>query len=354
MKVDGKDYRTVWMRDGVIYLINQLLLPHSFDIFISRDHSETATAIRNMVVRGAPAIGATAAYGLAQAILKFTDKISLEDTIEAAERELKNTRPTAVEINRAIDYVKKATLKERKIEDARRVAVESANRYADLSVEVCKKIGKIGEYLVECGSGILTHCNAGALACVDYGTALAPLRLAHDKGRKFFVYVSETRPRNQGSLTAWELSQEGIEHALIVDDATGYFMRKGKINMVIVGVDRIAMNGDVANKIGTFEKAVLADAHKIPFYVAAPLVTIDRNARTGDDIPIEERAQEEVLCAYGVDDGAFHNISLAPKNARAFNPAFDITPAKYITRIITEAGIIKPNRESIEKVLSPS
>ncbi|OGW66409.1 MAG: S-methyl-5-thioribose-1-phosphate isomerase, partial [Nitrospirae bacterium RIFCSPHIGHO2_02_FULL_40_19] len=197
----------------------------------------------------------------------------------------------------------------------------------------------------------LTHCNAGALACVDFGTALSPIRIAHYNKKNIFVFVDETRPRNQGaSLTAWELANEKINHAIIADNAAGFFMKNKKIDMVIVGADRIAMNGDVANKIGTYEKAVLAKENNVPFYVAAPLSTFDVKCRSGSEIPIEERNQDEVLYISGIDENnEIKKIRIAPKESPAKNPAFDVTPAEYITGIITEKGVIKPTREDIER-----
>jgi translation initiation factor eIF-2B subunit alpha/methylthioribose-1-phosphate isomerase len=207
--------------------------------------------------------------------------------------------------------------------------------YADMDVERCRKIGEHGERLVKEGSRILTHCNAGALACVDIGTATAPMRFAHAKGRRFLVYVDETRPRLQGSrLTAWELAQEGIEHLVIADNAAGLLMQRGEVDLVLVGADRIAANGDVANKVGTYEKAVVAKENRIPVYVAAPTSTFDFGLRSGREIPIETRGEDEVLSLAGT--------RIAPEGTRAFNPAFDVTPARYVTAFITERGIVKP------------
>ena len=230
-------------------------------------------------------------------------------------------------------------------------AFEAARDYADWNAELCRKIGEYGDKLIQNNQNILTHCNAGALACVDFGTALSPIRIAHYSGKNVFVYVDETRPRNQGSsLTAWELAQEKINHAIIADNAAGFFMKKNKIDLVIVGADRIAMNGDVANKIGTYEKAVLARENNIPFYVAAPLSTFDANAKTGEDIPIEERSEDEILYISGIDaNNEIKKVRIAPEESSAKNPAFDVTPAKYITGIITEKGIIKPVEKEIEK-----
>ena len=238
-------------------------------------------------------------------------------------------------------------------EDAKKDSVKYANEYADWNAELCRKIGEHGNKLIKNNQNILTHCNAGALACVDFGTALSPIRIAHYNKKNIFVYVDETRPRNQGaSLTAWELAQERISHAIIADNAAGFFMKKKEVDMIIVGADRIAMNGDVANKIGTYEKAVLAKENNIPFYVAAPLSTFDINSKTGEDIPIEERSEDELLYIHGIDENKIiRKIRIAPEESHAKNPAFDVTSARYITGIITEKGIIKPAREEIERFL---
>lgn len=319
MKVNGRHYRTVWMEDSVVKMIDQLRLPYEFRIHECRTYRETADAIRNMVVRGAPAIGATACYGMAQAVLEGV-------SLEAAARELGTTRPTARDLYDAIEYFKRNNKKD---------PLETAVKYANTSIERCRKIGEHGESLIKNNSRILTHCNAGWLGCVDYGTATAPLYMAKTMGRKFMVWVDETRPRLQGAkLTAWELSQEGIEHYLIADNAAGHFMQSGEVDLVIVGADRIAANGDVANKIGTYEKAVLARENKIPFYVAAPASTFDLKAKTGRDIKIEERDQQEVLEIEG--------RRITDEKTTARNPAFDVTPARYVTGIITEDGILNP------------
>jgi len=353
MLINNINYRTVWMQGTSVYMINQQLLPHKFEIYQSKNYLDTANAIKTMIVRGAPAIGATGAYGIAQAALEFDGK-NIEDFrkyADNAEKTLKSTRPTAHDLFYAVDYVKDKIMQTSNLNDAKNSAVRLANEYADWSAELCKKIGEHGSKLIKNNHNIMTHCNAGALACVDFGTALSPIRIAHRHKKNVFVYVNETRPRNQGaSLTAWELGQEKIPNSIIADNASGYFMARGKIDIVIVGADRIAMNGDVANKIGTYVKAVLAKENNIPFYVAAPLSTFDTNANTGKDIPIEERHEDEVLFISGIDENKIiKKIRIAPEESSAKNPAFDVTPAKYITGIITEKGIIKPRKEEIEK-----
>ena len=343
------------MQDNYVYLINQQLLPHKFEIYQSKNHIDTANAIKTMIVRGAPAIGAAGAFGIAQAALKFNgDNIeNFKNHVEKAANILKSTRPTANDLFYAIDFVKNKIMNNLNFDDAKKDSVKYANEYADWNAELCRKIGEHGNKLIKNNQNILTHCNAGALACVDFGTALSPIRIAHYNKKNIFVYVDETRPRNQGaSLTAWELAQERISHAIIADNAAGFFMKKKEVDMIIVGADRIAMNGDVANKIGTYEKAVLAKENNIPFYVAAPLSTFDINSKTGEDIPIEERSEDELLYIHGIDeDKIIRKIRIAPEESHAKNPAFDVTSARYITGIITAKGIIKPAREEIERFL---
>jgi len=315
------DLKTVWMEGPSVRMVDQRHLPNELQIFVAESYADVAAAIRDMVVRGAPAIGAAAAYGMAQAVLQGAEP---EEAAEA----LRATRPTGHDLFHAIEYMLHAIGRGES-------AVQAAMAYADMDVERCRKIGEHGERLVKEGSRILTHCNAGALACVDIGTATGPMRFAHGKGRRFLVYVDETRPRLQGSrLTAWELAQEGIEHLVIADNAAGLLMQRGEVDLVLVGADRIAANGDVANKVGTYEKAVVAKENRIPVYVAAPTSTFDFGLRSGREIPIETRGEDEVLSLAGT--------RIAPEGTRAFNPAFDVTPARYVTAFITERGIVKP------------
>ncbi len=340
MRIHNKHYKTVWFKGRVVYLLNQPALPFKFEIFQSRFYRETAKAISDMVVRGAPAIGATAGYATAQAALEFSGD-SLEEFFEHMNKAgefIKKARPTAVDLMHAVDRVISSLKDCTSVEECKEKAVQEAEAIANEYLEVCRKIGIYGNELIASGDKILTHCNAGALATVDYGTALAPIRAAHQAGKKIFVFVDETRPRLQGArLTAWELAQEGIEHAVIADNAAGYYMKNGEINLCIVGADRIAANGDVANKIGTYEKAVLAKENGIPFFVAAPITTFDFECPTGDKIPIEERSQDEVKMIFS----ARGPVEIANPNSPAKNPAFDVTPAKYITGYITEKGVIK-------------
>lgn len=328
MNVNNKHYRTLWLEGTKLMMVNQPLLPNKFEIFSCTDYKKTAEAIKKMVVRGAGAIGAAAAYGMAQAYLMD------EDTKKAAEV-IRATRPTAQNLFYAVEKVSRAKNKQD--------AVRIAQGIADEDAESCKKIGEYGEKLIKDGMKILTHCNAGWLAFVDWGSALSPVYAAQRKGKKIFVFADETRPRLQGAqLTAWELSNEKVPHAIIADNAAGYFMKKGDVDMVITGADRIAANGDTANKIGTYEKAVLAKENNIPFYIAAPTSTIDIDCPSGDDIPIEERDENEVLEIGG--------IRVANKASHARNPAFDVTPSRYIKGIITEKGIIDPTKQGMAKI----
>ncbi len=333
MRINNKSYKTVWMEEGIIHTINQLLLPEKFEIVSLNNYHDVANSIKTMIIRGAPAIGAMGAYGLAQAINQL-DEMDL-DKINAIKTYLFETRPTAHDLTHGLNFVYDQILLERDPSLIKKVAKDAAEEYTDVSIQACKKIGELGNRLIKSGNSILTHCNAGALATVDWGTALAPIRMAHYEGKNIFVFVDETRPRLQGAkITAWELAQEGIPHAIITDNAAGYYMQIGKVNLVITGADRIARNGDTANKIGTYEKAVVAKENNIPFYIAAPISTIDFNCESGDKIPIEERDEKEVL--------ELNNQQIAPLESPAKNPAFDITPARYITGIITEKGVFAP------------
>ena len=316
MKIEGKEGRGLWFEDGAIQFIDQRKLPYKLEYYTAKTVDECAFAIKDMVVRGAPAIGAAAVYGMVLGIN------NLDKTAET----LRKTRPTAYDLFYAIDYM---IDKIKKCEDP----LDAANEYVEDIVDRCRRIGENGEKLIKNGMKILTHCNAGALATVDYGTALAPFYIAHRKGKKFFVYADETRPRCQGLLTDWELEQEGIPHAVIADNAAGHFMKSGEIDMVITGADRIVSNGDFANKIGTYEKAVLAKENGIPFYVAAPISTFDKTIKSGDEIIIEERGREELA--------VINNCKIMPDYTKVKNPAFDVTPAKYVAGYITEGKILK-------------
>ena len=352
MHVDGTPYRTVWMEDGVVRMIDQPLLPHTFSIADFTDHTQTAKAISTMVVRGAGAIGATGAYGMAQAALEAPND-GFHAYIEQAANTLSNTRPTAQNLFYGIQVVLRAIESESdNLDRARAAAVAAAQSVADDDAACCEQIGQHGAALIPQGARISTHCNAGWLAFVDWGSAISPIYVAHRSGNPVHVFVDETRPRGQGArLTAWELGQEGISHAVIADNATGHLMQRGEIDMVIVGSDRIAANGDVANKIGTYSSAVVAKAHGIPFYVAAPTTTIDSECPTGKDIPIEERGGEEIAYTWGwSDDGRFIRVRTTPETSQVRNPAFDVTPAELVAGIITEKGVIAATPEGIASV----
>jgi len=316
MKIDGREYRALWQEGKIIKFIDQRKLPYSFEIFTARTIDDVAYAIREMVVRGAPAIGAAAAYGMA---------LGQKNPEKSADL-LRSTRPTAYDLFYAVDYMIQAI-------GRRENAFDAAATYGETIIARCKKIGENGEKLIKDSMRILTHCNAGALATIDFGTALAPVRIANEKQKKIFVYADETRPRLQGLLTAWELFQEGIPYVLITDNAAGHFMRKKDIDLVLVGADRIAKNGDFANKIGTYEKAVVAKENDIPFYVAAPASTFDPKLRDGSQIIIEERGRQELTEISGK--------TIMPDWVSVKNPAFDVTPKKYVTGYITEEGIHK-------------
>jgi methylthioribose-1-phosphate isomerase len=315
-----REFRAIWMERGVVKAIDQRMLPNRFRIVSIRTYSEMAQAIRDMTIRGAPSIGAAAAYGMALAWRQGVNLKKAAETIRA-------TRPTAHDLFYAVNL-----MLTRCDEDL----VKVADDYADGIVEMCRRIGENGARLIKDGDRILTHCNAGALATVDLGTALAPMRIAKRQGKKIFIYVDETRPRLQGAkLTAWELLNEDIDHAIIPDNAAGHFM-KDSVDLVIVGADRIARNGDFANKIGTYSKAVLAKENCVPFYVAAPVSTFDFYTKSGKDIVIEERSEDEVLW--------IGDFRVAPKGSKALNPCFDVTPSKYVKGFITEKGVFKPGK----------
>ncbi|MDD5593451.1 MAG: S-methyl-5-thioribose-1-phosphate isomerase [Candidatus Margulisbacteria bacterium] len=329
MKVKGKHYRTVWLKGKSVFMIEQNLLPFKFRIYEAKTYKDTCRAIKTMIVRGAGAIGAAAGFAMAQACLAKADPAKAKKEIEA-------TRPTARNLFYAVERVFYAS-----------DPIAEAQKIADEDAESCQQIGQIGAKLIKKGARIETHCNAGWLAFVDYGSALSPIYAARDGGKNVFVYVDETRPRSQGArLTAWELKNENVPHVIIPDNAGASLMSQGRIDLVIVGADRIAANGDVANKIGTLEKAICAKAFGIPFYVAAPTSTFDPGCRTGKNIPIEERSADEVLYQSGRDaSGAIKKVLVCSPGSPALNPAFDVTPAEYITGIITEKGIWKPQKK---------
>jgi methylthioribose-1-phosphate isomerase len=347
VNVDGRPYRTIWLNaDGSsIDVIDQRWLPHEFRVATLRSVKDAATAIRDMWVRGAPLIGATAAYGVALAMREDASDAALD----AAREQLGATRPTAINLRWALDAMGEL-LRPLAPEARAAAAYAEAARIADEDVEINRAIGRNGLGLIrrlaaakKAGEpvNILTHCNAGWLATVDYGTATAPIYCAMEEGVSVHVYVDETRPRNQGaSLTAWELKHHGAPYTLVVDNAGGHLMQRGMIDMVIVGSDRTTANGDVCNKVGTYLKALAARDNGAPFYVALPSPTIDWMVRDGREIPIEERSPDEVNFIQGVgDDGAITRVRISPEGGRAANPAFDVTPARLVTGLITERGV---------------
>jgi methylthioribose-1-phosphate isomerase len=330
-----------------VLLIEQRLLPHEFKIVAARNFRETADAIRHMIVRGAGAIGATAAYGLAQGARAFRggDPAKFQRHVESVFQTLKAARPTAVDPVNAMHQVRQQLAAGRSVADQQALALAAAEAFADEDVRHCEAIGRHGAKLIRGGMNLLTHCNAGWLAFVDVGSATGPIYAAQARGRKFHVFCDETRPRSQGAtLTAWELAQQGVSHQIIADNAAGLLFAQGRIDLVLVGSDRtLGRTGEVANKIGTYTKAVLARRHRVPFYVAIPLSTIDWNLRAGREIPIEERDESEVLGAWGrTAKGRREYVRVANPTSGAFNPGFDVTPADLITGIITPCGIFKP------------
>ena len=354
MKIDGVPYRTIWpTADGAVEILDQTLFPHSFQTLTLRALPEFAHAIKAMQVRGAPLIGATAAYGLAMALREDASDAGLAQ----ASATLLATRPTAVNLHWALERMK-AALAPLPPEARAEAAWAEAAALCDEDVAINAAIGDHGLTIIEKLAAakpagepvrILTHCNAGWLATVDWGTATAPIYKAHDKGIPVEVWVDETRPRNQGAfLTAWELGRHGVPHHVIVDNAGGHLMQRGQVDMVIVGTDRTTARGDVCNKIGTYLKALAAHDNGVPFYVALPSPTIDFTVQDGFEIPIEERSGDEVSFLPGLTaDGDYVSVRLTPQTSAAANPAFDVTPARLVTALITERGICPATQAGI-------
>ena len=354
MKIGGRHYRTIWLNpDGwSVEIIDQTKLPHRFETVTIRACEEAARAIRTMQVRGAPLIGVTAAYGLCLALKEDAS----DDAMDRAIDDLARQRPTAINLRWALEEVRTAVRnlpREARVEAAYRRAAE----LADEDVETCRRIGVNGLELIKDIAAqkpgepvnVLTHCNAGWLACVDWGTATSPVYQAHDAGLPVHVWVDETRPRNQGaSLTAYELGSHGVPHTIVVDNAGGHLMQSGKVDICIVGTDRVTANGDVANKIGTYLKALAARDNRVPFYVALPHSTIDWTLNDGLSIPIEERSADEVLKMPGrLPDGSVVTVEIAAPGSAAGNPAFDVTPARLVSGFITERGVAPASRDGL-------
>lgn len=396
MKINGTPYRTIWLKKGdpaTVQIIDQRHLPHRFVIEDLKTLENFETAIRDMHVRGAPLIGSAAAYGMYVAALSFRDAVFFDEKMQAAATRLQATRPTAVNLAYAIALVLEAIFKEKTPEAKIAAALHTACIITEESVEHCRLIGQHGLNIIEKIwhqkqnpppteipnptseippppseiqnpkskiekseiVHVLTHCNAGWLACIDYGTATAPIYAAHDRGIPVHVWVDETRPRNQGaSLTAFELKEHGVPHTVIADNTGGHLMQHGLVDLVIAGTDRTTRTGDVANKIGTYLKALAAKDNGVPFYIGAPSSSIDWNLRDGlREIPIEERNAEEVKKISGLDEnGEIREVLLTPAGSPAANYAFDVTPARLVTGLITERGVCEASEEGL-KVLFP-
>ena len=375
MKVDGQHFRTIWLKpddETVVQLIDQRFLPHRFVIEEVRTVEQMATAIREMHVRGAGLIGASAGYGMHLAAIEAATRpaaAEFDEQLAHAAAQLKATRPTAVNLSWAVERQLRNIAKGKNVKEKVALALRTAKLIADEDAEHCRMIGqhglelireiarkKAGKFLTNpsrptvCGPiNVLTHCNAGWLAFVDYGSATAPIYAAHDSGLPVHVWVAETRPRNQGSkLTAWELGKHGVPHTIIADSAAGHLMQHGMVDLIIVGTDRTTLSGDVANKIGTYLKALAAKDNDVPFYVALPSSSFDWKLRDGlKEIPIEERSAEELKQAEGWFEGQQVEVCVAPETSPAANYGFDVTPRHLVTGLITERGVCEANEKSI-------
>ena len=354
MKVGKKNFSTLWMDNGKIKIIDQTKLPFKFVVRELNLISEFCAAIRKMQVRGAPLIGVTAAFGFATEIMRKPKDLD----VELAYSELLKTRPTAINLRWALDLIKKIVFKLKPSERGK-VAIQIAKKIREDDIASCEKIGENGYYIIEKifkkkkrPINILTHCNAGWLATVDWGTALSPIYKAKKNKIPIHIWVDETRPRNQGALlTAWELNHEKIPYTIIVDNAGGHLMQRGEVDLCIVGSDRTTSNGDVCNKIGTYLKAISAYENNIPFYVALPTSTIDLNLKDGKNIPIENRNVDELSHFNFLKKNKIEKVNTYFNGANMINPAFDVTPSRYITRLITENGVCMPNKNSIMKMI---
>jgi len=361
VKIQGKHYHTICLKENdpqIVQVIDQRKLPFVFEIVDLKTVSDVFFAIREMVVRGAPLIGITAAYGMYFALFE-ADKRNFEHSINRKAEYLKSARPTAVNLAFAVDEMLQFILKEKDSPRIIEKTLEKVHSLKEQEIQFSEKIGEFGLELIqkiykEKGErvNILTHCNAGWLACIDWGTATAPIYKSHKKGIQVHVWVDETRPRNQGArLTAFELSEEGVPHTVITDNTGGHLMQHGKVDLVIVGSDRTTVTGDVANKIGTYLKALAAKDNRIPFYVALPSSTIDWSIESGlTEIPIEERGPEEVAEIEGWSKSGLQTVKLIPEKSKVANYGFDVTPARLVTGLITERGICQANKKSIQSL----
>jgi len=365
MQINGKPYHTIWLSDenpSVVQIIDQRKLPFVFEILDLQTPEDCFHAIRDMAVRGAPLIGVTAAYGMYLALLCFRGNDPEKYLNETATR-LKSARPTAVNLAYAVDEMLKFMLQNLLAANLKEISLANVEEMKSCEISFSEKIGEFGLKIIEDifqkkqePVNILTHCNAGWLACIDWGTATAPIYKAHRKGIPLHVWVDETRPRNQGArLTAFELGQEDVPHTVIADNTGGHLMQQGMVDLVIVGSDRTTVTGDVANKIGTYLKALAAKDNGIPFYVALPSSTFDWQMEDGNtEIPIEEREADEVAQIEGWNGKSIQLVRLIPENSQAVNYGFDVTPARLVTGLITERGICKANRESITALFPES
>ena len=354
MQINGKTYRTIWFEKNIVKIIDQTKLPHQFIIKDLKTVQDSINAIKTMEVRGAPLIGATAAYGL---VLSIIEKNNLSYLKKSSE-DLIASRPTAINLKWSVDRMMKK-ISNVNSNEILKIALNEAKVIVEEDIDFCKNIGLQGLKIIEEIAkkkkdtvNILTHCNAGWLATIDWGTATSPIYHAHKKGIKVHVWVDETRPRNQGAnLTSYELNEEGIPNTIIADNTGGILMQRGEVDMCIVGTDRTLSNGDVCNKIGTYLKALAAKDNNVPFYVALPSSTIDWNIKDHKEIPIEERNSEELSHVEGLDkDNKLQKVLIYPQKSKAMNLAFDVTPAKYVTGLITEKGVCEASEKGLKKL----
>ncbi len=354
MKIEGKEYRTIWFQNNIVKIIDQTKLPHKFIIKDLKTVKEAVNAIKTMEVRGAPLIGATAAYGIVLSVIENNDQSFLQKSAS----DLISSRPTAINLKWAVDRMIKK-LSGVNSEKILEIAINEAQKICEEDIKFCEKIGLNGLKIIEDiynkkkdTVNILTHCNAGWLATINWGTATSPIYHAHKKGIPVHIWADETRPRNQGAnLTSYELNEEGIKNTIITDNTGGILMQRGQVDLCIVGTDRTLSNGDVCNKIGTYLKALAAKDNNVPFYVALPSSTIDWKTKNSKDIPIEERNSDELSKVEGIDeDGNIKKVQIYPNKSSALNLAFDVTPAKYITGLITEKGVCEASEKGLKNL----